>query len=85
MNLEQLQPGDTVYATGHIYNDGTIPNFPEDAMLAQPGSRGVILETGHLEEAPDRMVYLVRFEDKDLNLGPATGCWPEELSADKPM
>jgi nitrogen fixation protein NifZ len=39
----------------------------------------VIIETGHLEEEPRRKLYLVRFEDQDLNLGPATGCWPEEL------
>ncbi len=29
------------------------------------------------------MVFLVRFEDRELNLGPPTGCWPEELSASK--
>ena len=85
MNLEQLQPGDTVYATGHIYNDGSIPDHPKDALLARPGSRGVIVETGHLEEAPERKIYLIRFEDTKLNLGPPTGCWPEELSADKPL
>ena len=75
MDLDQLEPGDT------IYNDGGIPELPQDALLAQPGTRGVIVQTGHLEEAPERTVYLVRFEDTELNLGPPTGCWPEELSA----
>lgn len=84
MELEQLQPGDTVYAAIHIYNDGGIPEVPQDALLAQPGTRGVIVETGHLEEAPERKVYLVRFEDEELNLGPLTGCWPEELTASAP-
>jgi nitrogen fixation protein NifZ len=79
MNLEELTPGDMVYAACHIYNDGGIPNIPTDALLAEPGARGVIIETGHLEESPERKVYLVRFEDKELNLGPATGCWAEEL------
>ncbi|OOZ34226.1 nitrogen fixation protein NifZ [Solemya velesiana gill symbiont] len=79
MNLEDLQPGDVVFAASHIYNDGGIPKVPEDKLLAEPGTRGVIVETGHLEEAPDRKVYLVRFEDTELNLGPPTGCWPEEL------
>lgn len=83
MELEQLESGDTVYAASHIYNDGSIPNLPEDALLAAPGVRGVIIETGHLEEAPQRRVYLVRFEDADLNLGPAAGCWAEELSASR--
>ncbi|MES9965634.1 MAG: nitrogen fixation protein NifZ [Sedimenticola sp.] len=79
MNLEDLQPGDVVFADSHIYNDGGIPEVPEDKLLAEPGTRGVIVETGHLEEAPERKVYLVRFEDNELNLGPPTGCWPEEL------
>ena len=83
MELNQLQPGDTVYAAAHIYNDGSIPQLGEDALLAAPGARGVIIETGHLEEAPQRTVFLVRFEDADLNLGPPTGCWPEELSANR--
>ena len=79
MNLEQFSPGDLVYAASHIFNDGGIPEVPEDALLAAPGTRGVIIETGHLEEAPNRKLYLVRFEDRDLNLGPLIGCWPEEL------
>jgi nitrogen fixation protein NifZ len=80
MTLEQLTPGDLVYAASHIYNDGGIPDIPQDALLAEPGTKGVIIETGHLEEAPERVLYLVRFEDAELNLGPPTGCWPEELS-----
>ncbi|MES9987832.1 MAG: nitrogen fixation protein NifZ [Candidatus Thiodiazotropha endolucinida] len=79
MNLQDLQPGDVVFAASHIYNDGGIPDVPQDELLAEPGTRGVIVETGHLEEAPERLVYLVRFEDRELNLGPPTGCWPEEL------
>jgi nitrogen fixation protein NifZ len=81
MTLEQLKPGDAVYAASHIYNDGGIPEIDNDALLAKPGTRGVLIETGHLEEAPERTIYLVRFEDSELNLGPPTGCWPEELSA----
>ena len=79
MNLQDLQPGDVVFAASHIFNDGGIPDVPADELLAKPGTRGVIVETGHLEEAPERLVYLVRFEDRELNLGPPTGCWPEEL------
>ncbi len=80
MNLDQLNPGDVVYAASHILNDGGIPGIPEDAVLAEPGGRGVIVETGHLEDAPRRKIFLVRFEDTELNLGPPVGCWPEELS-----
>ncbi len=80
MNLEQLEKGDMVYAASHIYNDGSIPNVPDDLLLAALGTRGMIVETGHLEDAPERKIFLVRFEDAELNLGPATGCWAEELS-----
>lgn len=83
MNLQDLEPGDTVYATCHIYNDGSIPEYPEDALLAKAGTRGVLMEIGHLEESPERSVFLVRFEDEALNLGPPTGCWQEELSPEK--
>lgn len=83
MTLEQLSPGDMIFAASHIYNDGGIPDIPQDALLAEPGTKGVIIETGHLEEAPDRALYLVRFEDKKMNLGPPTGCWPEELTTSK--
>jgi nitrogen fixation protein NifZ len=81
MDLNQLDKGDTVYASSHIYNDGGIPGLEDDALLAKPGTRGVIIETGHLEDMPQRKVFLVRFEDEELNLGPPTGCWLEELSA----
>lgn len=82
MVLKQLQPGDVVYASSHIINDGSIPALDESAMIAAPGTRGVIVNVGHLEDAPERELFLVRFEDADLNLGPPAGCWPEELSAE---
>jgi nitrogen fixation protein NifZ len=81
MNLEQLNPGDVVYAATEILNDGGIPDIPEDTVLATRGTRGVVINIGHLEENPERELFLVRFEDANLNLGPPTGCWPEELSA----
>jgi nitrogen fixation protein NifZ len=57
MTLEHLRPGDLIYATSHIYNDGGIPDILEKALLAEPGSRGVIMETGNLEEAPQHRHY----------------------------
>lgn len=82
MTLKQLQPGDIVYAASHIVNDGSIPTLGGEDIIAAPGTRGVIINIGHLEETPERELFLVRFEDKALNLGPPTGCWPEELSAE---
>lgn len=84
MKLEQLEPGDAVYAAAHIFNDGSIPQLPSGALLAEPGARGLLVQVGHLEEAPQRQVFVVRFEDKKMDLGPAAGCWAEELSASAP-
>jgi nitrogen fixation protein NifZ len=80
LDLGQLGPGDLVYAASDIYNDGGIPDLAEDALIAAAGTRGVILNIGHLEEDPERELYLVRFEGKGAELGPPAGCWPEELN-----
>ena len=81
--LAQLEPGDLVYAAVPIVNDGGVPDLAADALIAAPGTRGVILRIGHLEEQPDRTLYLVRFEQgADLELGPPTGCWAEELRSE---
>jgi nitrogen fixation protein NifZ len=80
MTLDQLSPGDRVYAAADIANDGGIPDLAEDALIAAAGTRGVIVNIGHLEEDPDRTLFLVRFEGSDLVLGPPTGCWAEELA-----
>lgn len=79
MKSEEIQPGDIVYATATITNDGSLPDTPDGAILAEAGCRGVLINTGHLEEDPRQELFLVRFEDADKNLGPAIGCWPEEL------
>jgi nitrogen fixation protein NifZ len=81
--LRQLQPGDCIYARGEIRSDGSIPGMEADAVLASAGTRGVIVNIGHLEEDPGRELYLVRFEDARLDLGPPVGCWPEELAASR--
>jgi nitrogen fixation protein NifZ len=80
MALENLQPGDMVFATTNIYNDGSVPTLPEDQQFARSGARGVLVNTGHLEEQPSRILFLVRFEDENNTLGPPVGCWPEEIS-----
>lgn len=82
MDLSQLNPGDCVYAATAIHNDGGIPDLEKNALVADAGTRGVIVNIGHLGEDPGRTVYLVRFEGVGLRLGPPTGCWPEELRAE---
>lgn len=80
MELINIQPGDMVFAATDIFNDGSVPEFPEGTQFARSGARGVLINTGHLEEQPSKILYLVRFENENEELGPPVGCWPDELS-----
>ena len=84
MDLEKLQPGDIIYAAQDILNDGSIPFVGENELVAMKGTRGVLVNTGYLEENEDQAVYLVRFEDDNKNLNDPIGCWPEDLMAELP-
>jgi nitrogen fixation protein NifZ len=79
MNVEDLEIGDVVYAARLIADDGSIPGGVDGDVLAEAGTRGVITLIGYVEEEPNRSVFLVRFEDKDMNLGNPVGCWVEDL------
>ncbi len=79
MTIEQLQPGDMIYAATDILNDGSIPDLAEGELIAANGCRGVLVNTGHLEEDETKQIYLVRFDGAGGELLPPVGCWPEEL------
>ncbi|MBL8489789.1 MAG: nitrogen fixation protein NifZ [Rhodocyclaceae bacterium] len=80
MDRGQYDIGDLVYSTAAIVNDGGIPEVAPDALLAIPGTRGVVVNWGHVEAEPEQEIYLVRFEDEKGVLGPPVGCLPEELT-----
>lgn len=82
MSLENLKPGDMIYAATDVFNDGSLPGVEAGACIAMAGSRGVLVNTGHLEEDPETLLYLVRFEDEHLDLGPAVACWANEVSSE---
>ncbi len=82
MNINELDIGDVVYAAKAITDDGSMPDCNEGELLAQAGSRGVIVMKGHIEETLQQAVFLVRFEDETLTLGRPIGCWAEDLSID---
>ena len=82
MTVEDLEIGDVVYAATTIRDDGSIPDGKEGEILAEAGTRGVITMIGHVEEEPTRSVWLVRFEDRDRNLGNPVGCWVEDLKVE---
>jgi nitrogen fixation protein NifZ len=79
MKVTDLEIGDRVYAAHTIVDDGSMPDGSEGEVLAQAGTRGVITLIGHLEEQPERTVFLVRFENEQLDLGEPVGCWEEDL------
>ena len=83
---EQYDIGDIVFSRELLVNDGGVPGLAEDAVLAMPGWRGVVVNHGHVEAAPDQAIYLVRFEGEAGalgDLGPPVGCLPEELTQDE--
>jgi len=82
MKVEDLEIGDVVYAAKTITDDGSIPGSFEGTLLAEAGTRGVLTLIGHVEEEPERSVFLVRFEDKEMNLGNPIGCWLEDLAVE---
>jgi nitrogen fixation protein NifZ len=82
MKVTDLQIGDAVYAAHSILDDGSIPDGNAGDVLAAAGARGVITLIGHVEEQPERTVFLVRFEDESLQLREPVGCWEEDLSID---
>ena len=80
----QYFPGDMVFSTRSLYNDGGMPDLAPDALIVSAGARGVVVKLGHVEAAPEQTLYVVRFEDVDGVLGPPVGCLPEELTQDEP-
>jgi len=84
MKVEHLQQGDAVYAAVTIANDGSVPGYDADTVFANPGTMGMLINTGHLEEDPNQILYLVSFQNKDGELGPPVTCFAEELATEPP-
>ena len=81
MGLKNVEPGDIVFCAHAIFNDGTFPNCDESALLVDSGRRGVVTNIGYVEAEPDRLVFLVRFEQPGSDqLGPEIGCWEDDLA-----
>ncbi len=83
MNVDDLEVGDVVYAAHTIVDDGSMPGHQYGDVLAEAGARGVIVMLGYIEEEPEKNVFLVRFEDEQLNLGRPIGCYTEDLKIEK--
>lgn len=85
MGAIQYDIGDLVFAAENLYNDGGMPGFEDEALIAAAGARGVVVHYGHAEADPGRELYLVRFENgPDGTLGAPVGCLPDELTQTLP-
>ena len=75
--IDQRQPryqwGQPVLAAEDLYNDGSLPEAPEDVLLVVAGGPGEIVQVGHHEEA-NVPVYMVDFGVCVL------GCLEEEIT-----
>lgn len=85
MLTHRIEKGDAVYALVTIGNDGSVPNTEADEVFARPGDMGMLINTGHLEEDPSQLLYLVSFALPSGEMGPPVTCLPEELSAERPV
>jgi len=70
----KYQWGQPVVTLTDLANDGSYPDMPEDALLAESGSRGEIVQVGMHTES-NMPVYLVEFPD-----GKIVGCLEEEIA-----
>jgi nitrogen fixation protein NifZ len=69
----KLQWGQPVVAAIDLYNDGSLPDVPEDILLVVAGGPGEIVQVGHHQEA-NVPVYMVDFGVAVL------GCLEDEIA-----
>lgn len=72
--------GEVVFASEDLYNDGSLPEIEDGALVAAAGTRGVVVKAGHLDGQPQMEIFAVRFEGMDDVLGPPVGCLTHELT-----
>jgi nitrogen fixation protein NifZ len=70
----KYQWGQRVQVVEDLFNDGSYPDQPADALLAKSGDMGEIVNIGTIEETK-RPLYLVEFEGSRFVIG----CLEEEL------
>ena len=66
--------GQRVRAAADLFNDGSFPDQPVDALLARAGESGEIVQVGaHVET--DTPIYLVEFGEHRV-----VGCLEDEIT-----
>ncbi len=70
----KFQWGQPVVAAGELYNDGSFPDKPADALLVKAGDKGEVVQIGtHVESGA--YVYLVEFGERIV-----IGCLDGEIT-----
>lgn len=82
MKVADLEVGDVVYAAKKIVDDGSMPGNNFGDVLAEAGTRGVVVMRGYVEEDPQTDVFLIRFEGEEMNLGRPIGCFVDDLKVE---
>jgi nitrogen fixation protein NifZ len=72
--IPRYQWGQRVKAMIDLFNDGSFPDTPADAMLVSVGDTGEIVQVGTQTEA-NLPIYLVEFGERLV-----VGCLEEEIS-----
>lgn len=76
----KFQWGQRVTALIDLFNDGSYPEVPADALLVALGAHGEIVQIGHHEEA-NLPVYMVEFGADGENSRPCVvGVLEEEIA-----
>lgn len=71
----KFQWGQPVQTIDDLFNDGSYPNSPADALLVKRGDRGEVVQIG-AHVASNTTVYLVEFSENRI-----IGCLENEIAA----
>jgi nitrogen fixation protein NifZ len=90
--MSDFQPGDRVFAVLDLFNDpleetgeSAIPGLAPGDLLAPAGTRGMVVNVGQAEAAPEDKIFLVSFETgPNGSLAEPIGCLAGELSYGPP-
>lgn len=76
IRIAKFQWGQRVRALGDLYNDGSYPDLPVDALLVREGDSGEIVQVGtHVDT--NTPVYMVEFGGTNV-----VGCLEEEIAVE---
>jgi nitrogen fixation protein NifZ len=73
--MPRFECGQPVIANVDLFNDGSYPDQPAEALLVATGSTGEVVQVG-LHEESSTAVYMVEFAD-----GKVVGCLEQEIEA----